>query len=282
MNPRRFYYEIENQFSFYHGFTQNPEGFDVHIHRSYEIMYWISGDATYFVEGQSYDMRPDDLIFTNTRELHKIVFNSNEPYERIFIQFKPELTMGLQQKDFNPLSIIENRPLGHSNRIPANEVHKHKIDVMFQKMYDLCKSNTPMDNLLIKTTLIELLVALNQLLENLETETVPVSTNSNKINNILVYINNNLSEKISLDLLEKKFFINKYYLSHVFKQTTGFSLIEYITHKRVMEAKEMLIKGFSATETANTVGYSDYSSFYRVFKKIVGISPQQYLQKWGK
>lgn len=279
MNPDRFYYEIGPAFSFYHSVTANPEGFDIHMHRSYEMLYFVSGDATYHIEGQTYRMEPGDLVFTNTRELHKIIFYSDEPYERKFIQFKPEFILGLQIDGFNPLAVFENRKPGHNNKINAEDVRAYKIDSYIEAMHRYAKGGTPIDNAMIKATLIQMLAAVNQVFQDKYRGDETLGVPNAKINAILAYINENLNQKITLDELEMAFFINKYHLCHIFRQNTGFSILEYISYKRIMKAKEMLAEGQSATEVAAQVGYSDYSTFFRAFKNIVGVSPNKYKKK---
>lgn len=281
MNPNRFYYEINQSFSFYHSVTANPQGFDTHIHRSYEILHFVSGNATYYIEGNSYDMQANDIIFTNTRELHKIVFHSEKPYERKFVQFRPEFIVGLQLKDYNPLTIFENRKLGYHNLIQSVNVTKYGIDRYFNALHKHSKTGTPADNAMIKTLLIQMLIIMNQIFEeNNRGKKVVIRTNE-KVEKILDYINNNLDKKISLDLLEDIFFLNKYHLCRIFKQSTGFSVIEYTTYKRIMHAKELLASGIQAINVAYSVGYDDYSTFYRAFKKTVGISPKKYAEKYS-
>lgn len=270
----RFYYEIGPAFSFYHSVTVNPQGFDIHMHTSYEMLYFISGNATYHVEGQIYQMGPGDLIFTNTKELHKIIFHSDEPYERKFIQFKPEFILGLQTDGFNPLAVFEHRKPGHNNKINAEDVRAYKIDSYIEALHEYAKSGTPVDNAMIKATLLQMLVAVNQVFQEKHQESLGVP--NAKINAILSYINDNLHQRISLDELEKVFYINKYHLCHIFRQNTGFSILEYITYKRIMRAKELLVQGQPATDVAAQIGYSDYSTFFRAFKNIVGIAPNKY------
>ncbi len=279
MNPDRFYYEISPAFSFYHSVTANPLGFDIHMHRSYEMLYFVSGNATYHIEGQTYQMHPGDLIFTNTRELHKIIFHSDDPYERKFIQFRPEFILGLQTDGFNPLAVFENRRPGHNNKINAEDVHSYGIDQYIEALHLFAKGGTPVDNVMIKTTLIQMLVAVNQVFQDKYQGEQALGVPNSKIKAILTYINDSLHQKITLDELENAFYINKYHLCHIFRQNTGFSILEYITYKRIMRAKELLVGGQPATEVAVQVGYSDYSTFFRAFKNIVGISPNKYKKR---
>ena len=99
-----------------------------------------------------------------------------------------------------------------------------------------------------------------------------------RIVKILEYVNSNLQRKITLGELEKKFFISKYYLCELFRKNTGFSVLEYITYKRVLKAEELMCTGISILEASTTVGFGDYSTFYKAFKKIMEISPKQYLK----
>ena len=83
-----------------------------------------------------------------------------------------------------------------------------------------------------------------------------------------------MNKKISLSDLEQQLYINKYYLCHLFKKNTGFTVFEYISNKRVMRAKQLLSKGVPVIEACYSVGFSDYSNFYKVFKRVTGIPPK--------
>ena len=96
---------------------------------------------------------------------------------------------------------------------------------------------------------------------------------------ILKYINVNLQKKITLDILEAEFHINKYYICHLFKKNTGFTVIEYIIYKRIMRAEELLISGTPIIDVSSQVGFGDYTNFYKSFKKILGISPKKYMNR---
>ena len=104
---------------------------------------------------------------------------------------------------------------------------------------------------------------------------------NDKINDIIRYISDNLTTKITLDDLTQKFFLSKYYLCHEFKRNTGFTVFDYIRYKRVLDAKMRLQNGQPISEVWCELGYVDYSNFYRTFKKTVGMSPKEYLEKLG-
>jgi AraC-like DNA-binding protein len=266
-----------NGFVYDHFYNPSPKDITTHIHDCYELYYYISGDLTYYIEGQAYQLKPHDIIITNRRELHRIVFHSKEPYERRFIHFKPEFASSfLQGETFNPFYYLEHRKLGFFNRIDGKEVLAGNISELWDRIEELSREDTPENHFMIKLLFLQMLIEINKIYSrNKDIVTVPAGNNE-KIVDILEYINHHLDEKISLDLLEDKFYMSKFYLSHIFKKSTGFTINEYITYKRIIKAQELLKKKVPVLEVAYAVGFSDYSNFYKAFKRIVGCSPKDY------
>ena len=98
-----------------------------------------------------------------------------------------------------------------------------------------------------------------------------------KIANIVSYLNTNYFEPITLEKLCNAFNISTYYLSHAFKEVTGFNLIEYLNNVRIKEARRLLKEtGMNMTQIAEKVGYESTTHFGRVFKTITGLSPAKY------
>jgi YesN/AraC family two-component response regulator len=95
------------------------------------------------------------------------------------------------------------------------------------------------------------------------------------------YIDNNYFEDLWLSGLAEQFAVESSYLSKTFKHITGDNLMFYIANIRVEKAKELLKKNkLNITDIALLVGYDDYSYFSRVFKKIAGLSPREYREKY--
>ena len=94
--------------------------------------------------------------------------------------------------------------------------------------------------------------------------------------NILSYVENNLEESLTLDQIAGNFFVSKYYIAHLFKDTLGISLHQYIIKKRLAECRSAIVSGGSITEIYEKYGFGDYSSFFKAFKKEYGMSPKEY------
>jgi YesN/AraC family two-component response regulator len=270
---------LTNNFFMNHVVTESPNDIATHIHDCYELFYFISGDLTYYIEGQAYKLCPNDMILTNSRELHRIEFNSKSCFERKYIHFKPEFISSYQTDEYNMLSYIEKRKLGYFNRIPAKSVLEDGIFDLWDKIEKTTQEDSPENLIMMKTYFIQMLITINKIpSENINSFVISHKYDQ-KIVAILEFINKNLNEKITLDLLESEFYVNKYYLCHIFKTNTGFTVIEYITYKRIMRAMELLTSGSTALDAAHAVGFGDYSTFYKAFKKITGFSPKQYYVK---
>ena len=105
------------------------------------------------------------------------------------------------------------------------------------------------------------------------------------VGSILHYVEQNLSEKLFLQDIAEKYNYSVTYISKLFKNVTGSSLVSYIIEKRIARARQLMYEDLEITEIAERVGYHNYSNFYKAFKKAVGISPEEYrrqLNTFGK
>ncbi|MDF2988635.1 MAG: hypothetical protein K0R50_4145 [Eubacterium sp.] len=248
---------------------------DFHLHDAFEIYYLISGDVNYFVENKIYELKQGDIMITNKYEIHKPSFKSDRTYERIFIQFGSDIPSQYGSKEFDLLQCFNSRQKGTRNRIDLNVSQKEEFLMLLKKL-EVCKLiKHPSDIIMRNTYFVQLLVLINNAFLDSREEDSHTGIAS-RLLPVLDYVNDNLSGDLSLESMEKKFFINKYYLSRLFKKNTGRNLHQYIIYKRLARAKELLAGGQSVTEACFMSGFNDYSNFYRLFKRIIGISPAEY------
>jgi two-component system response regulator YesN len=93
------------------------------------------------------------------------------------------------------------------------------------------------------------------------------------------YIAKNSDRKITIDEVAQYVYLSPCYLSRIFKQNLGCTLMEYLTQIRLEKAKAMLRDPkYNITQVAEESGFEDPGYFTRVFKKIEGITPSRYKQ----
>lgn len=109
-------------------------------------------------------------------------------------------------------------------------------------------------------------------------EAHPPESKNRTFNQILQYVTGHYREDLSLQSLSEQFFMNPSYISQLFKKEVGETFVGYMSRLRIAHACEMLEEGreYSIQEIAETIGYSDYFYFARLFKKTTGKTPTQY------
>ena len=92
------------------------------------------------------------------------------------------------------------------------------------------------------------------------------------------YVMEHLEEPISIDQLASYFFMNQYSFMHAFKKCCGISPYQFILQQRLEAALEMIKKGMPLTTVSHSCGFSDYSNFYRSFRKHFQKSPKDFVE----
>jgi AraC-like DNA-binding protein len=99
------------------------------------------------------------------------------------------------------------------------------------------------------------------------------------LDQVLAYMEEHLSEKITLEDFAKHFWVSQSTISQTFRNKLGVSFYRCVTQRRLIAAKNLIIEGIPLESVGRKVGFSDYSSFYRAFKQEFGISPRQFRKK---
>lgn len=97
------------------------------------------------------------------------------------------------------------------------------------------------------------------------------------IQSITRYLQEHLSDEISLAVLADEFHLNPQYISQLFKNEIGVNFLAYLTNIRMERAKKLLLTtDLSVADISEQSGYGDYRVFTKVFKKAEGVTPSQY------
>lgn len=257
----------------FHGFT-----LEEHFHNCFEMIYIVDGSAQFIINGKTYEAKKNDIVFISNLETHKINMVSF-PYKRHYILIHPKYFSSVIGESVIA-SIFKHRPDDFSHIIKLNNSCSSDIHNIIRNIYDEFNIMSDMWEAAIKSYLC-LLFAL--LYRNFK-EFFPIKQTdrmSGTILNIQKYIEDSCTEDITLGKISEKFYIDKFYLSRLFKKTTGYAFKEYIIRQRIAKAKELLYyTEKSITEIGICSGFNNVNNFIRTFKNYEGIPPYQYRKKY--
>lgn len=268
-------YDSHSLLTFHKAFSESCN-VDIHIHDTYEIYQALTDNIRYFVEGSAYDLNKGDIIISSNSEIHRPMTVNHKLYGRRFVQFNPSLIQTFIDIDYNPLHIFEDRQLGQHNHLILPPQAESIVDTYFKTIESALINKEPRRLYECRMTLVKFLIELETLYEaSVSIEDLPLLTDP-RIYKIRQYLDLHFTEPFCLDELSKRHLIDKYHLSRLFKENTGFTLLEYIQSKRIKYAKTLLVSNRSILSISQQCGYGDYTNFFKTFKKLTKLSPKQY------
>ena len=279
-----FDHKHNNLFFIHHTLDEKPfkDNFFIHSHEMYELLYIISGEGTFFVEGNEYPLSPNCIYIMKSGETHRMNISEGTPYERISIHFSSSILSSIDSQE-KLLYAFNKRNIGSLNcytkEILNSEIVHNCFDSFSSNMLKKSKEDTYDIRLLFLTYLFPILTEINNSFHTHYSKEEKVE-DKNTIRLVIEYINNNLTEDWTLDTLSDKFYISKSYLNNLFKETTGTTIWNYVIIKRLTIARSQIQSGISIKEAFTNSGFSDYSSFYRRYLSRFGVSPSYDKPQW--
>lgn len=242
----------------------------MHSHKDeLELLLIRSGTGVYIIGDKRYPVTPGDLMIFNSGVLHDEVAETTIGISSYCCAIK-----GLNLPGLPPGALMDGNisPLLHCGE--QFSLMERAFSLIFDEIYSGRKGSEECGHHLMQSLLLMVMRLIRETsvrLDGTETESPILGER------IRDYINAHYMEEISLKSISEALHVSPYYLSHVFKQTTGFSPGQYICRRRVGEAQTLLISTrLPITRIADMVGYGNPSHFNVIFAKYTGMSPRQY------
>ena len=232
-----------------------------HIHNTYEILYFLQGNVQMIMGGNVYKMKKGDLFIAKPFTYHSVkVVDKYVPYERFVFNFSEDFIPKMSKEFFKNARDVYN--------IPST----HPIYGLMEEWKKICLDNEVSD---IEETQKEIFRSVITLLSVFvdEKEIKPLKTNK-VIERILEYIDQHPTEKITAQKLANEFFVSTSWIVHTFKSHLDISFMDYVNKKRILYAQFLINNGLSPTQAYEQCNYTDYSTFYRQYKKFIGSVPK--------
>lgn len=234
-----------------------------HTHEYMELFYIIGGTGLFLIEDQEQQVTVNDIVIINPAISHAEVSINAQTLEYIVLGIEGvQLAAGKHSDGHFCI-------LNHHKSTEISGCLWNILREMEQKntgFKDVCQAC--MEMLVIR------LMRITDLCVPTEAQT---TAGNQPCAAVKRYIDLHFKESLTLDQLADKAHINKYYLSHIFKQEYGVSPINYMITRRIVESKYLLAEtDLSLSQIAQVLGFSSPSYFSQAFRKTQGMSPIDY------
>ncbi len=243
----------------------------IHTHTGYHQMIYVrQGDVTFNIEGRHYHIDRPSAVFIGCHEQHAVTVHG-QAYERYMLNVHPH-KVGLHG-NFRLLSVFSDRPNGFCHVLPLYDtLHMDAFLSLLLAEFERQDGEFADAPERLLCSMLLMLYRVNPaffpLEENKRTDTVV---------RIKARLERELTDPPTLSSLSREFHLSPYYLAHLFKDITGYSIKNYHLLCRIAATRELLeTTNLSITDICERVGFTDMSSLSRYFKREIGCTPSQY------
>lgn len=239
----------------------------MHTHGFAELFYIVGGKGDFCLEGSRFPLHPDDLVIINPQVEHTEESSPEHPLEYI--------VLGIEGLSFNG-SQASGSPDYCLIRFSQGQGELRSIlGMLVREIQRIEPDREAMCQSLLNVVLLYILRQ-----RKLSLSAIPIKHTSRECAFVRRYIEAHFKEPLTLDELAEKAHLNKFYMSHEFKEAYDLSPINYLLACRLRESKRLLADtDHSLSQIAEFVGFSSASYFSQSFKKAVLISPQEYRRR---
>ena len=251
--------------------TENNPNLNIHTHDCCEVFFCLRGGKNFLINEKVYNVNDGDVFVLNQFEAHKILFHTDCDVERYVLQLHPDYLLNSSTKSTNLAKCFYTRSKGAANQLSLSTEEKEYLHSLFLRLKEDHKFG---DDVIKNSVMNEILVFLNSVFD--KSHLSEEYEHDVHLVNAIDYINEHITEELSLDSIAKNSFISTNHLCKIFKISLGTTVNKYIVGRRIALAKKCLHSGMSVSDTAYECGFKDYSNFIRTFTSHVGVSPGKY------
>ena len=259
---------LKEDFRLFHINDQTKKDFSYHYHDFHKIIVFISGKVTYHIEGKAYHLKPRDILLVSQGAIHKPEIDPSVPYERYIFWIRDDLSC----QELN--TCFQKANDRSFNLVRADSALQERLKDLLPEIEQTLQNTHFGDPILKDALFTQFMIYINRIF--LRTSSSPdkkTYSSDTHVEQLLKYINRNLSENLSIDQLANRFFFSKYHMMRKFKNETGYTIHNYITSKRLLMARSLISQGMPVMKAAQASGFHDYTTFVRAYKKQFGKAP---------
>lgn len=261
-----------------HKVEKSVEAQKPHTHEYFQIYYITKGSLMHYVESHSSLLHQGDMFIIPPETIHRITPKEDTVFYSF--SFMPDFLGEAGKNNMLAHKFIQNLQSDKNIRpkVSLDDKDIFYVETIMDKMLREFKER-PLgfyEVIHSHTVLLVTILARNYFEKEKSGLTEYFESNKQFVLHCVKYIEANFTEKISLDDISKRSAMSKSSFCSLFSEITGHSFNSYLNICRIKKASEYIKNGYKITALYGLCGYSDFSTFYRNFKKVKGLSPQEY------
>ena len=261
---------LNEGFRLFHLKDTRAQKLDYHYHEFDKLILLLGGKVTYVVEGVTYFLQPWDVLLVKHHTIHKAEIDQSVPYERIIIYLDGKY-FGRSMPEARLMDSFDQADRSGQHLLTPSVSQRQEIQRVLSAYEDSARDEGIGAPALRETFIIQLLIHISRMTaaaaQPRESQYDP------KIQQVLSYINEHLTEELSVEQLAEQAYLSKYHFMRLFKAQTGSTVHAYVRQKRLLHAARLIREGTAVGKAAADSGFGDYSAFHRAFRERFGISP---------
>lgn len=243
----------------------------------YMILYVSRGTSYFEIEGELKLCSTEDVIILKPGEKTTMHFRGGRYQQQVLeLRVLPEFLRELSDEDTKLAEGFDFVPF-KVTVVHADSEESMLIKNIALKLSDMEQEKTRYGQKLYEKNLVSMLLILS-LRACIDADRVHKSRKRRHIlmDDIFIYIREHLTEDLTLEQLEKEFFVSRYHICREFKRLTGQTPHAYIVKARLDLCRKYIEQGMAISEVYRLGGFGGYNHFFRAFKKEYGVTPMQY------
>ena len=258
-------------------YSETPWQYESHCHSAVEIIMPLKGEVIYQLPGQVYHVQSDEVLIVPPNWVHSLIMH--EGSARYLLLFEPDNIFGM--RDMQLVEGMLKTPIYLTGQSESQE----SIRALLMQVVSCYERREFLWNSLCYANLLQMYARLGQF--NMTREMTRYDEKSQRIDPEIVdsarlYIDQNYMRDITLTDVSNFTGFSKCYFSRVFKQQLGLSFSEYLRHKRISMAEDLLIHSRQPIqEIAMSAGFGSVATFNRVFRDAKNCTPSRCREIYG-
>ena len=258
------------------------EALNLHSHNYFQIYYMISGRVTHHLENSTADLTAGDIFILPPNQPHYIETPAGE-VDFYSLSFMSDYFQNVKEANKLILDFLLYLQTECPEKIEPKVSLSYEDTIfakaLFKRVLEEFSGNKPGKNEIIKESVSVLLSLFARVYFEKNAAALVAKENRQLVLHSVEYIKNHFDEEITISEIIRRSAMSKTNFCILFHSVTGMPFKEYLNRYRIERAAELIAAGEKVSVAGNYCGYCDFSTFYRNFKKYVGISPSEFAKR---